>query len=121
MPSAVFMDGKPGRDDSWLVGEAAVNKAQREMERFDPTPKYRIPEESLFLGGYTVATNPVPAMTNLQLTLQFDRPMNTAVPPVITVSNLSGGLAPVIPAGGAWLTAFSRSISKADSRSSVVS
>ncbi|QYN38301.1 Hsp70 family protein [Pseudonocardia sp. DSM 110487] len=54
MLSAVLLDAGPGRPDRWIVGERAVNMARRRTEWFDQTPKKRIPDGSLFLGGRNV-------------------------------------------------------------------
>jgi hypothetical protein len=48
--------------------------------------------------------NPVPATSNLVLTIRFDRSMNTGVEPLLVFTNLSGHAAPQVPAGGAWST-----------------
>ena len=53
-------------------------------------------------GGFTVVTNPVPAATNYQVVLQFDRAMDAQVTPVIVITNSGAAVQPVVPAGGAW-------------------
>jgi hypothetical protein len=45
----------------------------------------------------------LPTNNNFTLTFRFDRPMNTNVTPVVTVTNIvSGGVAPVVSGGGMW-------------------
>ncbi len=47
--------------------------------------------------------NPVPATTNLLLTLQFDRTMQTNAAPVILLTNSApGAIQPVVPTNGYW-------------------
>jgi len=49
--------------------------------------------------------NPVPATTNLLLTLQFDRSMQTNPAPVILLTNSgAGAVQPAVPAAGYWTT-----------------
>jgi hypothetical protein len=54
------------------------------------------------LGGFTTVTNPVPASSNYQITLQFDRTMNTNVTPLIVITNSSAPAQASVPANGAW-------------------
>lgn len=54
------------------------------------------------LGGFTIVTNPVPASTNYQITLQFDRTMDPTVTPVLVITNAIAAVQPVVPTGGVW-------------------
>ena len=54
------------------------------------------------LGGFTIVTNPVPASSNYQITLQFDRTMNTNVTPLVLITNSSAPVQASVPANGAW-------------------
>ncbi|HET7625544.1 MAG TPA: FG-GAP-like repeat-containing protein, partial [Verrucomicrobiae bacterium] len=56
------------------------------------------------LGGFTIVTNPVPATTNYQITIRFDRTMNTNVEPQIIITNNGALLQPVVPGGGTWFS-----------------
>ncbi len=45
----------------------------------------------------------VPTNDNFTITFRFDRPMNTNVPPVVTLTNIvPGGVSPVIAGNGMW-------------------
>jgi hypothetical protein len=57
------------------------------------------------VGGFTTLTNPVGAGSNWQLTLTFDRSMNTAAPPVIVITNAVAVVQPFVPANGTWFGA----------------
>ena len=46
--------------------------------------------------------NPVPATTNFQLTLQFDRSMATNFNPVVSLTNSGAVLQPVVASKGSW-------------------
>lgn len=50
LPSALFLD----RDHTWVVGRAAENRALEDPSRFEATPKRRIGDQTLFLGGQDV-------------------------------------------------------------------
>ncbi|MCX8158004.1 MAG: PA14 domain-containing protein [Verrucomicrobiae bacterium] len=50
--------------------------------------------------------NPVPATTDLALSVRFDRSMNTGVQPLLVFTNLSGMAAPQVPANGTWTTTY---------------
>jgi hypothetical protein len=45
---------------------------------------------------------PVPATTNLILTIRFDRSMRSVPEPLVVLTNLSGALQPAVPTGGTW-------------------
>ncbi len=53
-------------------------------------------------GGFTLVTNPVPAATNYQIALQFDRSMDTTVTPLVVITNSVATVQPVVSAGGVW-------------------
>lgn len=50
MPSAVMLQGR----GKWLVGELAINAARRNLAWFEPTPKSRIRDGSVALGGQSI-------------------------------------------------------------------
>ena len=60
------------------------------------------------VGGFTIVTNPVPAATNYQIALRFDRSMNTSVPPAIVITNSVAAVQPFVPTSGVW---FASSVS----------
>jgi len=56
------------------------------------------------LGGFNIVTNPVGAIANWQLTLTFDRTMNTSTPPAILITNSVAPVQPFVPTNGTWST-----------------
>jgi|GEM_PF-1556707 len=48
--------------------------------------------------------NPVRAANDVRFTLTFDRPMNTAINPVLALSSANAPTAATMPPGGTWLT-----------------
>ena len=55
--------------------------------------------------GVTVNyTNPVRAANDVRFTLTFDRPMNTAINPVLALSSANAPTAATMPPGGTWQT-----------------
>ncbi len=56
------------------------------------------------ISGFSTVTNPVPAMTNYQLVLRFDRSMRSLPEPAIVLTNAAAPVQPAVPSGGAWFT-----------------
>lgn len=54
--------------------------------------------------GFTTVTNPVPATTQYQITLQFDRSMSLLPNPVVTLTNRSGVAQPTVTGPGFWFS-----------------
>ena len=56
-------------------------------------------------GGFTVVASPIPAGSNLQLTVRFDRSMNTNILPFVVMTNSApGATQPTITSNGTWFT-----------------
>src|SRR4029079_1935588 len=47
-------------------------------------------------------TSPIRAANDVKFTLTFDRPMNQAVLPVLTLGSVNAAAIPAVPAGGTW-------------------
>src|SRR6185295_9228201 len=56
------------------------------------------------VGAFAVVTNPVPAMTNYQLSIRFDRIMRSVPEPLVVLTNPGAAAQPIVRTGGVWFT-----------------
>lgn len=58
----------------------------------------------VLIGAWGSISNPVPITTNYHLSLQFDRAMNPAYEPVVTLTNAALTVQTQVKTGGVWMT-----------------